>query len=185
MPGTVPVALAIILESTGFEDAIRKAVSLGADADTLGAIVGSIAEALWGIPEWMKVKALTYLPWEMREVIRKFHILLNNRRILSARCRYYLVGDTRMVDGKHLPAFEIERDWVEMIAGDDSLRTEIKRYMRHVMPMERWLYLSETFGLPLTLLGLIFRRTTCKEDGFIASQVSFVNFMERHYQTVL
>ena len=45
--GTVPVALWIIGESTSFEDAIRKAVSLGADADTLGAIVGGIAEAIW------------------------------------------------------------------------------------------------------------------------------------------
>ncbi len=43
--GTVPVALWVINQSTGFEDAIRRAVSLGADADTLGAIVGSIAEA--------------------------------------------------------------------------------------------------------------------------------------------
>ncbi|WP_347294102.1 ADP-ribosylglycohydrolase family protein [uncultured Duncaniella sp.] len=71
--GTVPVALGIILNSTGFEDAIRKAVSLGADADTLGAIVGSIAEALWGIPEWMKRKVMTYLSQEMKEVVKEFH----------------------------------------------------------------------------------------------------------------
>lgn len=49
--GTVPVSLWIISNSISFEDAIRKAVSLGADADTLGAIVGSIAEALGDIPE--------------------------------------------------------------------------------------------------------------------------------------
>lgn len=70
--GTVPVALAIILESVGFEDALRRAVSLGADADTLGAIVGSIAEALWGIPEWIKVKALSFLPTEMKAVLMEF-----------------------------------------------------------------------------------------------------------------
>jgi ADP-ribosylglycohydrolase len=75
--GTVPVALAIILNSTSFEDAIRQAVSLGADADTLGAIVGSIAEALWGIPEWMKQKALSYLPDEMKAVVLEFHKRLN------------------------------------------------------------------------------------------------------------
>ncbi len=68
--GTVPVAYWIILQSHSFEDAIRRAVSLGADADTLGAIVGSIAEAIWGIPEWMKKKAFSYLPEEMREVLR-------------------------------------------------------------------------------------------------------------------
>lgn len=71
--GTVPVALWIIGESTSFEDAIRKAVSLGADADTLGAIVGSIAEPIWGIPEWMKEKALSYLPLEMKSVVDEFY----------------------------------------------------------------------------------------------------------------
>lgn len=71
--GTVPVALWIIRESNGFEDAIRRAVSLGADADTLGAIVGSIAEHLWGIPEWMKEKAMEYLPQEMKEVVLRFY----------------------------------------------------------------------------------------------------------------
>ena len=81
--GTVPVALAIILNSTCFEDAVRQAVSLGADADTLGAIVGSIAEALWGIPEWMEKKAMDYLPEEMQDVVKEFRIGLNKRRGLS------------------------------------------------------------------------------------------------------
>ena len=67
--GTVPVALWIISQSTGFEDAIRRAVSLGADADTLGAIVGSIAEAIWGIPENIKVTALPYLDNKMKKVL--------------------------------------------------------------------------------------------------------------------
>jgi len=71
--GTVPVALKIICESTGFEDAVRKAVSLGADADTLGAIVGSIAEAIWGIPEPIKEKAMGYLPEDMLSVLDEFH----------------------------------------------------------------------------------------------------------------
>ena len=70
--GTVPVAFWIINQSRSFEDAIRRAVSLGADADTLGAIVGSIAETIWAIPEWMKKKALSYLPEEMRDVVRAF-----------------------------------------------------------------------------------------------------------------
>ena len=71
--GTVPVALWIIGESTSFEDAVRKAVSLGADADTLGAIVGSIAEAIWGIPKEMKLQALEYLPSDMKEVVTRFY----------------------------------------------------------------------------------------------------------------
>ena len=71
--GTVPVALWIIGNSTSFEDAVRKAVSLGADADTLGAIVGSIAEAIWGIPKEMKLQALEYLPSDMKEVVTRFY----------------------------------------------------------------------------------------------------------------
>lgn len=71
--GTVPVALYIITKSVSFEDAIRRAVCLGVDADTLGAIVGSIAEHIWGIPEWIKEKALTYLPSELQNVVHEFY----------------------------------------------------------------------------------------------------------------
>lgn len=70
--GTVPVALWIIRSSESFEDAIRKAVSLGVDADTMGAIVGSIAEPIWGVPMWMREKATTYLSDEMRKTITQF-----------------------------------------------------------------------------------------------------------------
>lgn len=71
--GTVPVALWIIGQSTSFEDAVRRAVSLGADADTLGAIVGSIAEAIWGISEEMQLRALEYLPNDMKGVVLRFY----------------------------------------------------------------------------------------------------------------
>jgi ADP-ribosylglycohydrolase len=71
--GTVPVALWIIGESTSFEDAVRKAVSLGADADTLGSIVGSIAEAIWGISIDMQIQAMNYLPSDMKRVVLRFY----------------------------------------------------------------------------------------------------------------
>lgn len=77
--GTVPVALWIVKTSSSFEDALRRAVGLGADADTLGAIVGSIAEAVWGIPEWMKKKTMSYLPEEMADVVHKFRVYLIKR----------------------------------------------------------------------------------------------------------
>lgn len=48
--GTVPEAITCALESTSFEDAIRNAISLGGDSDTLAAIAGPIAEAMHGIP---------------------------------------------------------------------------------------------------------------------------------------
>ena len=75
--GTVPVALWIISESDSFEDAVRMAVSLGADADTLGAIVGSIAEAIWRIPKETKQEIMSFLPDEMKEVISDFYEQIN------------------------------------------------------------------------------------------------------------
>lgn len=49
--GTAPVAIQAFLESTDFEDAIRNAVSMGGDSDTLTAITGSVAEAFYGMPQ--------------------------------------------------------------------------------------------------------------------------------------
>ena len=54
---TVPESVTCALESASFEDAIRSAVSLGGDSDTVAAIAGPIAEALHGIPGEMKVTA--------------------------------------------------------------------------------------------------------------------------------
>lgn len=59
--GTVPQAIIAFLESTDFESAIRNAISLGGDSDTLAAITGSIAEAAYGIPDTIKNKALSFL----------------------------------------------------------------------------------------------------------------------------
>lgn len=70
--GTVPVALKVISMATNYEDAVRMAVSLGADADTLGAIVGSIAEAIWGIPLERRMEIKKFLPDEMQDVIVAF-----------------------------------------------------------------------------------------------------------------
>lgn len=56
-PGTVPPAVTCALESENYEDAVRNAISLGGDSDTLGAIAGAIAEALHGIPEAIKAAA--------------------------------------------------------------------------------------------------------------------------------
>lgn len=59
--GTVPPAIIAFLDSNNFEDAIRNAVSLGGDSDTIAAITGSIAEAFYGIPEHIMMTARTYL----------------------------------------------------------------------------------------------------------------------------
>jgi len=58
---TVPQALEAFFESTDFEDAIRNAVSIGGDSDTIAAITGGVAEAYYGIPEKIKKAVLPYL----------------------------------------------------------------------------------------------------------------------------
>lgn len=58
---TVPQAIEAFLESTSFEDAIRTAISIGGDSDTLAA-------AYYGVPQAIKEKALSYLDGELRAI---------------------------------------------------------------------------------------------------------------------
>lgn len=78
--GTVPQAITAFLESTGFEDAIRNAISLGGDSDTLAAITGGIAEAAYGIPQWIIDKAWTYLDEPLKEVCRRWHETVKDQK---------------------------------------------------------------------------------------------------------
>lgn len=66
---TVPQAIVAFLESKNFEDAIKLAISLGGDADTLAAITGSIAEAYYGVPEELVQKAKSFLPKEFVNIL--------------------------------------------------------------------------------------------------------------------
>ncbi len=70
---TVPEAITAFLESDSFESAIRLAVSLGGDSDTLACITGSIAEAFYGeIPLYMIETTLKHLPPELIDLIAEF-----------------------------------------------------------------------------------------------------------------
>lgn len=71
--GTVPPAIVAFLESSDFEDAIRNAISIGGDSDTLAAITGSIAEAFYGVPDEIMKKTLLLLPDELRTVLNEFN----------------------------------------------------------------------------------------------------------------
>ena len=70
--GTLPICLGIIERANSFEEAIRYAIAVGGDSDTIGAIVGAIAEAIWGVPEEIARTALTYLPHDIRTVYDDF-----------------------------------------------------------------------------------------------------------------
>ena len=70
---TMKPALLAFLESTDFIDAIRNAVSLGGDADTIGAITGSLAQAYYGIPKDLYIQAEPYIYHdELIKIVNKF-----------------------------------------------------------------------------------------------------------------
>ena len=157
--GTVPVALWIVMNSKSFEDAIRQAVSLGADADTLGAIVGSIAEALWGIPEWMKQKAMSYLPDDMKAVVLKFRERLNRMRQLAGKCEYFKVGEFVGLDDKEKKAYDIESEWAHDLAKSWLNADKIKAEMQQICFMKHWKQWADEYDLPVSLIGYIFKHT--------------------------
>lgn len=71
---TVPEAIICFLESTDFEDAIRNAISIGGDSDTLACITGSIAEAYYQeIPEWILKETVNRLPDDIKKVVKEFY----------------------------------------------------------------------------------------------------------------
>ena len=69
---TVPEAITAFLEGKDFEDVIRTAVSLGGDCDTLTCIAGSMAEAMFGVPEELKKECRNRLSEDLLKVLDRF-----------------------------------------------------------------------------------------------------------------
>jgi len=70
--GSVPQAFEAFFESTGFEDTIRNAISIGGDSDTIAAIAGGMAEAYYGIPSDLRKHALTFLDKMQLDILNAF-----------------------------------------------------------------------------------------------------------------
>lgn len=70
--GSVPQAFQAFFESSDFESAVRNAISIGGDSDTIAAIAGSIAESYYGVPEELRKKAMEYLDDDMKIIINRF-----------------------------------------------------------------------------------------------------------------
>lgn len=71
--GTVPAAFIAFFESSDYEDAVRKAISLGGDADTLACITGAVAEAHYGgVPSHIAVRAMETLDDRLRDIVSQF-----------------------------------------------------------------------------------------------------------------
>jgi ADP-ribosyl-[dinitrogen reductase] hydrolase len=77
---TVPQAIECFLESDSFEDAIRIAISLGGDSDTIAAITGAMAEAYYGVPDDIHHKGLAYLDEELRSIYDQWEKFIGKER---------------------------------------------------------------------------------------------------------
>lgn len=82
---TVPQAIDCFLQSITFEDAIRKAISIGGDSDTIASMTGGIAGAYYNIPEKIRNQTLEVLPKDMKKVIDKFQSKVDKNKIEEAR----------------------------------------------------------------------------------------------------
>lgn len=74
---TIDICLYSLFNSNSFEESIRTAISFGGDTDTNACIVGSMAEAMFGIDEELKQKALSKLPSEFIDIIKKVYEKIN------------------------------------------------------------------------------------------------------------
>lgn len=121
--GTVPQAIQAFLESHSFEDAIRTAISVGGDSDTLAAITGSIAEAYYGIPLALAEQALSYLDSDLRALYEEF----------SRYADVNTIGSNLRVLTKYIPRFSQEEmlgKWV-VDTGSEGAR-ELPRHFPFV-----------------------------------------------------
>lgn len=83
--GSVPESIIAFLESENFEDAIRNAISIGGDSDTIASMTGAISEAYYtDIPKEIMDKMNTYLPDDFKQIINQFS---NFRKLLSKKTK--------------------------------------------------------------------------------------------------
>ena len=108
--GSVPQALEAFFESTSFEDAIRNAVSIGGDSDTIAAITGGIAEAYYGIPKEIRKHALTFMDGYQLGILNAFE------------SKYGIITDKEMTRGnkvvKYTPKAQVDLNVSNQTEGD-------------------------------------------------------------------
>ena len=80
---SLPKALASFFEGDSYEDVVRNAVSLGGDTDTLAAIAGAMADAMYGVPEEIMVQGKKWLEKDMLDTIKGFEDFLQNKKDLK------------------------------------------------------------------------------------------------------
>ncbi len=103
---SVPQAIYVFLESNNFEDAIRKAISIGGDSDTIACMVGSIAENYYGIPENIIESVYKYIPKEYEYLINKYYLtnelidFLKEENLNKKEFLEYIKNHSHLIDTK-------------------------------------------------------------------------------------
>lgn len=69
---SVPQAIEAFLESKNYEDAIRTAISIGGDSDTIACMTGGMAECYWGVPDDIREQGEKYLDKRLLDIVRRF-----------------------------------------------------------------------------------------------------------------
>ncbi len=119
--GTVPEALICALEAASFEDAIRNAISIGGDSDTVAAIAGPVAEARFGIPDKIARAAMAMIPADMQETLWRLyarsdyaHPLSRERPVLPVaqlRARYEALPPIEELPGERTFRIRLGAGW--------------------------------------------------------------------------
>jgi ADP-ribosylglycohydrolase len=126
--GTVPQAITCALEAIDFEDAIRNAVSIGGDTDTVTCITGGIAEVMFGLPDDIRDKALSYLPDDMKKVVGCFVEFLGKERKPKNAARDLEVTPD-MIEAYNSTTFRIRLPDMEVCLCPQSYCHELDRFL--------------------------------------------------------
>lgn len=131
--GSVPHALEAFFESVSYEDAIRNAISLGGDSDTIAAMTGSIAEAYWGVPDAIREQALPFLDDQLRSILERFEAIWPGRRSLAlTNKRSPTTTEIELKSDEKMPGNEDGSPKAVPISEEDFLRKIAKMYSEHV-----------------------------------------------------
>lgn len=127
---TMPLVFASFFESTDYEDAVRNAVSLGGDTDTIACITGSIAEAFYGIPLSIEAEGTTRLPDDMQEVLHRFDVV---RSKISDNKDDYIAGNESIEQA--IDQFYEESSKENLIAVLEAIRIRMHEDGNWVIPV--------------------------------------------------
>lgn len=171
---TVPQAIVSFLESGSFEDAIRTAISIGGDSDTLAAITGAIAEAYYGIPAELEEKALAFLNDELRLIYFEFkNFVKKGPQTLFVRPAYETEKEEILKEGyKHFPKNRSLEEYISDNLQEDNFGTRYVLVNNDlILSSLIVLKLKNIFNVPVWGLGSIVTHGEMTGKGYATSLI--------------